>query len=90
MAQWQPVGNAEYTWGPFHVYTVGLYSENGHYQANERPLMFSVRYEKPIEGKNFAITLVKEMEAQKLSTDDTTAWLKKCSKFFQIFRLTIF
>ena len=22
-AQWQPVGNAEYTWGPFHVYTVG-------------------------------------------------------------------
>ena len=36
MAQWQPVGNAEYTWGPFHVYTVGLYSENGHYQANER------------------------------------------------------
>ena len=85
MAQWQPVGNAEYTWGPFHVYTVGIYSENGHYQAKERPLMFSVRYEKPIEGKNFAITLVKEMEAQKLSTDDTTAWLKKMQQIFPDF-----
>ncbi len=39
-AQWQPVGNAEYTWGPFHVYTVGLYSETGSYEKNERPLMF--------------------------------------------------
>ena len=28
----KPVGNAEYTWGPFHVYTVGLYSETGSYE----------------------------------------------------------
>ena len=65
-AQWQPVGNAEYTWGPFHVYTVGLYSETGSYEKNERPLMFSIKYEKPVEGKNFAIALTKEMEATKL------------------------
>ena len=43
----------------------------------KRPLMFSIKYEKPVEGKNFAIALTKEMESQNLSKDDTTAWLKK-------------
>ena len=84
-AQWQPVGNAEYTWGPFHVYTVGLYSETGSYEKNERPLMFSIKYEKPVEGKNFAIALTKEMESQNLSKDDTTAWLKKMQEIFPDF-----
>ena len=76
-AQWQPVGNAEYTWGPFHVYTVGLYSETGSYEKNERPLMFRLNTRNQLKGKNFAIALTKEMEAQNLSKDDTTAWLKK-------------
>jgi len=91
-AQWQPVGNAEYTWGPFHVYTVGLYSETGSYENNERPLMFSIKYEKPVEGKNFAIALTKEMESQNLSKDDTTAWLKKrpCLKNQALLNLYIF
>ena len=84
-AQWQPVGNAEYTWGPFHVYTVGLYSETGSYEKNERPLMFSIKYEKPVEGKNFAIALTKEMESQNLSKDNTTAWLKKMQEIFPDF-----
>ena len=84
-AHWQPVGSAEYTWGPFHVYSVGLFSEDGAYQENQRPLMFSIKYEKPIEGKNFAITLIKEMEAQQLSADDTTAWLKKMQEIFPDF-----
>ncbi|OOF53380.1 chalcone isomerase family protein [Rodentibacter trehalosifermentans] len=84
-AHWQPVGHAEYTWGPFHVYSVGLFSETSSYQANQYPLMFSIKYEKPIEGKNFAITLIKEMEAQQLSTDDTTAWLKKMQEIFPDF-----
>ena len=39
--------------GPFHVYTIGLFSETGTYQENERPLMLSFKYEKPIEGKKF-------------------------------------
>ena len=26
--------------------------------------MFSIKYEKPVEGKNFAIALTKEMESQ--------------------------
>ncbi|OOF57937.1 hypothetical protein BKG96_04745 [Rodentibacter caecimuris] len=84
-AHWQLVGNAEYTWGPFHVYSVGLFSETGSYQENQSPLMFSIKYEKPIEGKNFAITLIKEMEAQQFDTDDTTAWLKKMQEIFPDF-----
>ncbi|OOF36306.1 chalcone isomerase family protein [Rodentibacter heidelbergensis] len=84
-AHWQQVGHAEYTWGPFHVYSVGLFSENGSYQENQSPLMFSIKYEKPIEGKNFAITLIKEMEAQQLSADDTNAWLKKMQEIFPDF-----
>ena len=50
-AQWQPVGNAEYTWGPFHVYTVGLYSETGSYEKNERPLMFRLNMRNQLKGK---------------------------------------
>ncbi|OOF65848.1 chalcone isomerase family protein [Rodentibacter sp. Ppn85] len=84
-AHWQLVGNAKYTWGPFHVYSVGLFSETGSYQENQYPLMFSIKYEKPIEGKNFAITLIKEMEAQQFNTDDTTAWLKKMQEIFPDF-----
>ena len=42
-AHWLPVGNAEYTWGPFHVYSVGLFSETGSYQNNKRPLIFSIK-----------------------------------------------
>ena len=84
-AQWQSVGNAEYTWGPFHIYTVGLYTESGEYHDKTLPLMFSFKYEKPIEGKNFAISLVKEMEAQQANTDDTKAWLKKMQEIFPDF-----
>ncbi|QPB43096.1 hypothetical protein [Rodentibacter haemolyticus] len=84
-AHWQHVGNAEYTWGPFHVYSVALSSETGSYQENQRPLMFSIKYGKPIEGKSFAISLIKEMEAQQASTDDTNAWLKKMQEIFPDF-----
>lgn len=84
-AHWQPIGNAEYTWGPFHVYTIGLFSESGAYQENERPLMLSFKYEKPIEGKNFAITLIKEIETLKLNDGDTTKWLKEMQATFPDF-----
>ena len=47
--------------------------------------MFSIKYEKPVEGKNFAIALTKEMESQNLSKDDTTAWLKKMQEIFPDF-----
>ena len=60
-ATWLPVGTVDYTWGPFHIYTITLYSENGQYQPDQRPLMLTLNYAKPVEGKNFSITLKKEL-----------------------------
>lgn len=84
-AQWLPIGNAEYTWGPFHVYTIALYSENGQYQDHQRPLMLSFKYEKPIEGKNFAITLIKEIETLQPDNKETAQWLKEMQSIFPDF-----
>lgn len=75
-AQWINIGNADYNWGPFHVYTISLYSENGQYEQNQTPLMLKFGYAKPIEGKSFAISLVKEMEALQIYPDKTGYWLK--------------
>ena len=61
-AQWVNVGNADYNWGPFLVYSINLATENGEYKENQLPMMLSFKYEKPVEGKNFAISLIKEME----------------------------
>ncbi|HDR1021948.1 TPA: hypothetical protein QB352_001204 [Pasteurella multocida] len=67
-AQWLNVGKADYNWGPFHVYTLSLYTETGQYEENTRPLMLTFNYAKPIEGKSFAISLMKEIETLKLTT----------------------
>lgn len=76
-ANWQPVGKADYNWGPFHVYTVSLYSENGEYKENQTPVMLSVDYAKQVEGKNFAITLIKEMDALHIDNSKKEKWLKE-------------
>ena len=76
-ANWQPVGKADYNWGPFHVYTVSLYTENGKYKENQTPAMLSFDYAKPVEGKNFAITLIKEMSALHIDKAKTEKWLEE-------------
>ncbi|PVX39904.1 hypothetical protein C8D76_104108 [Pasteurella langaaensis DSM 22999] len=77
LADWQPVGKADYNWGPFHVYTISLYTENGKYEENQTPAMLSFDYAKPVEGKNFAITLIKEMSALSIDKAKTEKWLKE-------------
>lgn len=84
-AQWMNIGKADYNWGPFHVYTLFLYTESGSYQDNERPLMLSFKYEKPVEGKNFAITLIKEIEKLKISEADSKKWLEELQRIFPDF-----
>lgn len=75
-AQWFNIGKADYNWGPFHVYTLFLCTESGSYQENERPLMLTFKYAKPVEGKNFAITLVKEIDKLKMTQTDSKKWLE--------------
>ncbi|WP_235977548.1 chalcone isomerase family protein [Spirabiliibacterium pneumoniae] len=62
LAQWIPLGTVDYKWGPFHIYTITLFSEDGQYKTGQRPLMLTLKYAKQVEGKNFAITLKKELD----------------------------
>ena len=51
-AQWQPVGNAESHMGGHSMFTLSAcILKRVHTKRNERPLMFSIKYEKPVEGK---------------------------------------
>ncbi|MFZ7157322.1 hypothetical protein ACLS0M_11515 [Avibacterium avium] len=83
-ADWEMVGNADYNWGPFQIYTLSLYSETGNYQENQRPLMLSFNFDKPVEGKSFAISLIKEMKSLKVE-GDTDNWLDELQKIFPDF-----
>ncbi len=76
-AQWQDVGRADYTWGPFLVYTVSLATENGEFKDGQRPVMISFDYAKPVEGKNFAIIMTKEMESLGVDHQQALNWLSQ-------------
>ena len=84
-AQWVNVGNADYNWGPFLVYSINLATENGEYKENQLPMMLSFKYEKPVEGKNFAISLIKEMEHFKSDKAKMDLWLKAMQEIFPDF-----
>lgn len=58
-AQWQKISDTDYIWGPFKIYNISLFSETGDYQPNQRPLMLSLKYNKPVDGRDFAISLAK-------------------------------
>lgn len=83
-SQWKMVGNADYNWGPFQIYTLSLYTETGTYQDHQRPLMLSFKYDKPVEGKNFAISLIKEIQALS-GKENTDQWLAELQKIFPDF-----
>lgn len=81
-AQWKMVGQADYTWGPFHVYTIALYTETGQYSLGIRPLMLSIKFNKPVEGKSFAITLMKEMTSLNIENLDKNRILTQLQAIF--------
>lgn len=58
-AQWVKINDADYVWGPFEIYNLSLFSENGEYAQGMRPLMLTLRYAKPVEGRDFAISLAR-------------------------------
>ncbi|KGQ27438.1 hypothetical protein [Gallibacterium anatis] len=85
-ADWKQVGKAEYNWGPFHIYTVSLFTENGTYSSEQRPLMLRIKFAKPVEGKNFAISLFKEMALDKMPADQAESLRKRLIKNFPDFK----
>lgn len=58
-ATWHKVNDLDYTWGPFKIYNIALSTETGEYQPSSRPLMLTLKYEKPVDGRDFAISIAK-------------------------------
>lgn len=58
-AQWVKINDADYVWGPFKIYNLSLFSETGEYRNGTRPLMLSLHYAKPVDGRDFAISLAR-------------------------------
>lgn len=58
-ANWEKINDLDYTWGPFKIYNITLFTENGEYQPQTRPLMLSLKYDKPVDGRDFAISIAR-------------------------------
>lgn len=62
-ANWQKVNDADYIWGPFKIYNLALFTETGSYYQGIRPLMLTLKYVKPVDGRDFAISLARSWES---------------------------
>ncbi|WP_150539319.1 hypothetical protein [Actinobacillus vicugnae] len=58
-AKWEKINDVDYTWGPFKIYNISLFTETGEYKNNERPVMLTLKYSKPVDGRDFAISVAK-------------------------------
>ncbi|AHG75017.1 Dihydroorotate dehydrogenase 2 [Mannheimia varigena USDA-ARS-USMARC-1296] len=58
-ANWMKINDVNYTWGPFNIYHVTLFTETGSYSEGTRPLMLTLQYKKPWEGRDFAASLAR-------------------------------
>lgn len=66
-AQWQAVNNVDYTWGPFKIYNISLSTETGDYQTDTRPVMLTLTYSKPVDGRDFAISVARSWKSLGIS-----------------------
>lgn len=58
-ANWAKISEVDYTWGPFNIYHITLFTETGEYTEGVRPLMLTLQYKKPWEGRDFAVSLAR-------------------------------
>ena len=68
-AQWKKVTETDYVWGPFKIYDVSLFSEDGKYNASSRPIMLRFNYDKPVDGRDFAISLARTWDSLGISLE---------------------
>lgn len=69
-AQWQKINDLDYTWGPFKIYNISLFTETGEYQSDIRPLMLTLKYDKPVDGRDFAISIARSWSNLGISLKD--------------------
>lgn len=79
-ANWHKVNDADYIWGPFKIYNLALFSENGGYSAEMRPLMLTLKYEKPVDGRDFAISLARSWQSLDIYLPEQEALVDKLKK----------
>lgn len=58
-ATWKKINDVNYTWGPFNIYHITLFTETGRYDEGTRPLMLTLQYKKPWEGRDFTVSLAR-------------------------------
>ena len=59
LSDWKKINDVEATGGPLTIDNLSLVTETGEYQPNIRPLMLSLKYDKPVDGRDFAISIAR-------------------------------
>src|SRR5471032_870323 len=80
-AQWQQVGRATLSWGPFEVYHSSLLTPDGKYQAQKWPKALAIEYLRSIDRQE--LTKATEEQWQKLGMDgdaQENGWLEAVGK----------
>lgn len=79
-ANWHKVSEADYIWGPFKIYNLALFTETGSYTPNTRPIMLTLKYEKPVDGRDFAISLARSWQSLDITLPDQDKVVDKLKK----------
>lgn len=79
-ANWHKVSEADYIWGPFKIYNLALFSESGSYTPETRPLMLTLKYEKPVDGRDFAISLARSWQSLDITLPEQDEVVDKLKK----------
>lgn len=79
-SDWKKINDLDYTWGPFKIYNISLFTETGEYQPNIRPLMLSLKYDKPVDGRDFAISIARSWARLDINLPDQNAVIDRLRK----------
>lgn len=80
LSDWKKINDLDYTWGPFKIYNISLFTETGEYQPNIRPLMLSLKYDKPVDGRDFAISIARSWARLDINLPNQNAIIDRLRK----------
>lgn len=81
-AKWQKINDVDYTWGPFKIYNISLFTETGEYKEGVRPLMLLFKYAKPVEGRDFAMSIGRSWENLGINLKNSEELIEHLKKQF--------